>query len=204
MTSEFIARRTYKTNHSGPGRFILSHIGRQPVFAFTMILGAFSNALFAALVPYYIGRAFNAVHDNFDLHIVVTMVIAIIVSQLVRACLQLMRNFSAEIFAQRIERDVRDELYASLLGKSMTFHDFQPVGEIMARVTNDVREMNLMMNPGMNLLIGSGFFLLLPLFAGPLLIYPSLVITPAIFLTLYAIVQYRYIRKLDPASQEVR
>jgi ATP-binding cassette subfamily B protein len=29
----------------------------------------------------------------------------------------------------------------------MTFHDMQPVGEIMARVTNDVRELNLMMNP---------------------------------------------------------
>ena len=77
-----------------------------------------------------------------------------------------------ELVAQRIERDVRDELYASLLAKSMTFHDFQPVGEIMARVTNDVREMNLMMNPGVNLIIGSGMFLLLPLIAAPI-IHPA-------------------------------
>ena len=85
-----------------------------------------------------------------------------------------MRNFSAEIFAQRIERDVRDELYASLLGKSMSFHDMQPVGEIMARVTNDVREMNFMMNPGMNLIVGSGMFLIAPLIAAPRM-YPDLI-----------------------------
>lgn len=204
MTSEFVARRTYKTNHSGPARFVLSHIARQPVFAVTMILGALSNAVLAALVPYFVGEAFTAINENFNMQVVSNMALAIVTSQLVRAGLQLMRNFSAEIFAQRIERDVRDELYASLLGKSMTFHDFQPVGEIMARVTNDVRELNLMMNPGMNLLVGSGFFLLVPLFSGPLLIHPSLVLTPALFLILYGIVQYRYIRKLDPASQDVR
>ena len=99
------------------------------------------------------------------LDVVANVGFAIIGSQLLRAGLQLMRNFSAEIFAQRIERDVRDELYASLLGKSMTFHDSTPVGEVMARVTNDVREMNYMMNPGMNLIVGSGFFLITPLLA---------------------------------------
>ena len=114
-----------------------------------------------------------------------------VASQLLRGALQLMRNFSSEIFAQRIERDVRDELYASLLGKSMTFHDMQPVGEIMARVMNDVREMNLMMNPGLNLLIGSSFFLLMPPLVAPTL-YPALILAPGIFLILYLILQFRF------------
>jgi ATP-binding cassette, subfamily B, bacterial len=204
MTSEFIARQTYKTNHSSPLRFILSHIARQPYYAVSMTIGAFSNAALAAAVSYFIGKAFTAINNNGDLQTVWNMVLAIIASQLLRAMLQLTRNFSAEIFAQRIERDVRDELYASLLGKSMTFHDFQPVGEIMARVTNDVREMNLMMNPGVNMLVGSGMFLIVPLFAAPLTIHPALALTPALFLASYAFVQYRYIRKLNPASQEVR
>ncbi len=204
MTSEFVARRTYKTDHRSPVRFIFAHIRRQPIFAVLMGFGAFSNAALASVMPYYIGLAFTAIQENQDMQVVTTMVIAVIVSQTLRASLQLTRNFSAEIFAQRIERDVRDELYASLLGKSMTFHDFQPVGEIMARVTNDVREMNLMMNPGMNLLIGSSMFLILPVFAAPLIIHPSLILTPLIFVILYAIVQYRYIRALNPAAQEVR
>ncbi len=204
MTSEFVARQTYHTNHAGPIRFVLSHIRRHPIFGFLMVLGAFSNATFAAIVPYFIGLAFTAIGQNNDMGAVPGLVAAIIGSQVARAVLQVMRNFSAETFAQRIERDVRDELYASLLGKSMTFHDFQPVGEIMARVTNDVREMNLMMNPGMNLLIGSGWFLITPIIITPILIHPALTLTPILFLIAYLIVQINYMKRLNPAAQEVR
>ena len=108
-----------------------------------LLIGAFSNAALASAVPVFIGQAYDKLLDfqegivNADatLSFAVLMVGAIVGSQALRAVLQLMRNFSAEVFAQRIERDVRDELYASLLGKSMTFHDMQPVGDIMARVT---------------------------------------------------------------------
>lgn len=86
----------------------------------------------------------------------------IILSQALRAVLQLGRNFGSEM-GQRLERDTRDELYASLLGKSMTFHGRQTVGDIMARATNDVREVNLMFNPGLNLAIGSSMFLIMPI-----------------------------------------
>lgn len=203
MSSEFVAHIPYKTDHSSAYRFILSHILRHPLVGVLMVIGAFSNAALAAAVPYFIGRAFNIVLAGGDAATVTPMIIGVIMSQLLRGVLQLMRNFGAEIFSQRIERDVRDELYASLLGKSMTFHDMQPVGEIMARVTNDVREMNLMMNPGLNLVIGSGFFLLVPLLSAPT-IYPPLILVPAVFLTLYFISQYRFIRTLNPIAQEVR
>src|SRR5215475_13293803 len=156
MASEFIARRSFNSDHSSPVRFVLSHIRRHWFFGITMVIGAFSNAALATAVPYYIGIAFNDIVAGQGLEAVLPMALAIVASQLLSGGLQLMRNFSAELFAQRIERDVRDELYASLLSKSMSFHDTQPVGEIMARVTNDVREMNFMMNPGGNLLIGSG------------------------------------------------
>ena len=65
--------------------------------------------------------------------------LGIVGTQLLRALLQLGRNFSSEIIGQRLERDTREELYTSLLGKSMEFHDRQSVGDIMARATNDVR-----------------------------------------------------------------
>jgi len=203
MASEFVAHVPYKTDHSSPLRFILSHIRRHPLVAVGMVVGAFSNAALAAAVPYFIGVAFNGIINGSDMAIVGQMALAVIASQIVRGCLQLMRNFSSEIFAQRIERDVRDELYASLLGKSMAYHDFQPIGEIMARVTNDVREMNLMMNPGVNLLVGSGMFLLVPILAAPRL-YPPLIIVPLVFVILYVYLQYRYITSLHPIAEEVR
>lgn len=203
MAAEFTTGVVYRTDHSSPLRFIWSHIRRHPVYGVLMIIGAFSNAALAAVVPWLIGQAFNAVSAGDALDAVAAFALLIIVSQLLRGSLQLVRNFSAEVFAQRIERDVRDELYASLLGKSMAFHDLQPVGEIMARVTNDVRELNLMMNPGMNLLIGSGMFLIVPVIAAPLL-YPTLIIPPLVFLIAYVWAARRYVLTLNPVTERVR
>jgi ATP-binding cassette subfamily B protein len=205
MTAEFVARSSFTSDRRSPLRFILSHIRRHPLWGVLMVIGAFSNAALAAAVPYFVGLAFNALREDVTtaMGIVGTMAIGAILAQLLRAALQLMRNFSAETFAQRIERDVRDELYASLLGKSMTFHDSTPVGEIMARVTNDVRELNLMMNPGLNLIIGSGFFLITPIF-GALVLHPLLVIPPLLFNVLYCIVQYQYVRRLTVPGEAQR
>jgi ATP-binding cassette subfamily B protein len=105
--------------------------------------------------------------------------------------------------AQRIERDIRDELYLSLLGKSMTFHNLQPVGDTMARATNDVREVNFMFSPGLNLVVGSFFFLLVPLYAGPR-IHPDLLLVPAIFTVAYFIALAQYLRTLSPVTDAVR
>ncbi|HEC23840.1 MAG TPA: ABC transporter ATP-binding protein [Chloroflexi bacterium] len=203
MSSEFIARAFDKSDHSSPARFIWSHIRRHPVVGLLMVFGAFSNAALASVVPYLIGQAFNVIIAGGGMKRVASLTLAIVGSQLGRGVLQFMRNFSSETFAQRIERDVRDELYASLLGKSMTFHDFQPVGEIMARVTNDVRELNLMMNPGLNLILGSGMFILLPLVVSPT-IHPALILTPLLFLLAYVLIQYHYVSSLHRVAQEVR
>ena len=93
--------------------------------------------------------------------------------------------------------------YISLLGKSMTFHSLQPVGDTMARATNDVREVNLMFNPGINLVIGSFFFLVMPILAAPRY-HPSLLITPLLFAIAYFIALARYLKNLQPISDEVR
>src|SRR5262245_9071404 len=107
MASEFIARRTFRTDHSSPARFVVSHIRRHWFYGITMVIGAFSNAALAVAVPYYIGEAFNAIVAGQGLEAILPLSLAIIASQMLRAILQLMRNFSAEVFAQRIERDVR-------------------------------------------------------------------------------------------------
>jgi ATP-binding cassette subfamily B protein len=203
MSSEFTARTFEKSDYSSPIRFIWSHIRRHPWVALRMVVGAFSNAALASVVPFLTGAAVNIIVGGSDLHRVTWLAVILVISQVVRGGLQFMRNYSSETFAQRIERDVRDELYASLLAKSMTFHDFQPVGEIMARVTNDVREMNLMMNPGVNLIIGSGMFLLMPLVAAPA-IYPALILTPLIFVVAYVLIQVQYVTSLGDVAQNVR
>jgi ATP-binding cassette, subfamily B, bacterial len=105
--------------------------------------------------------------------------------------------------AQKMERDIRDELYISLLGKSMTFHNLQPVGDTMARATNDVREVNFMFSPGFSLVIGSLNFLIVPIVVAPSF-HPSLVLAPLLFLVAYGIALRHYLRSLQHVTDEVR
>jgi ATP-binding cassette subfamily B protein len=111
----------------------------------------------------------------------------------------LARNFSIEFLAQRVERDARDELYVSLLGKSQTFHGRQRVGDIMARTTNDVRQLNLMFSPGVMLIIDSLMALVVPIFLiGQIQL--RLLLVPAIFVVLLVITVRDYNRRLKPVS----
>lgn len=169
-----------------------------------MVIGAVGNAGLAAVVPVLTGDAFNAMLKPIpDTSVLIPLALIIGVSQIIRGALQLGRNFGAELLAQKLERSVRDELYLSLLGKSMTFHNLQPVGDTMARSTNDVREVNYMFSPGVNLVVGSLIFLMMPIFVAGRY-HPSLIITPIVFILLYFVFLVRYLKTLAPITDEVR
>jgi ATP-binding cassette subfamily B protein len=202
--SEFVLPQEHSYDRRGPLRWISSHALRHWWLLAGVMIGAFGNAALAAAVPILIGQAFNGILNTPpDLALLGRVALWILGTQIVRGGLQLARNFSAELTAQRVERDIRDELYVSLLGKSMTFHNLQPVGDTMARATNDVREINFMFSPGLNLVIGSGNFLIMPLLLAPSY-HPSLVLVPALFIIAYVLALWQYLSELRPISDDVR
>ncbi len=202
--SEFSFKAKYKTNRKGPGVWVLSHAIRQWPLILMAFIGAMGNAALASVVPIYIGKAFNEIiKSSPDLAVIGRYAIIIGLSQILRGLLQFSRNFGFEIIAQKMERMVRQELYVNLLGKSMTFHNLQSVGDLMARATNDVREVNYMFSPGFNLVVGSLNFLLIPLFIGPTY-HPALIITPLAFVVLYGFALWHYLTILSPITWRVR
>jgi len=204
LPAEFTLPNRYRTNRTGPIRWIVSHFMRYWYLGVLILIGAYGNAYLAAVVPVKIGEAFNAIMENpAGTDVLIGIVWTIVWTQLVRGILQFGRNFGAEWLGQLFERNIRDELYVSLLGKSMTFHNLQPVGDTMARATNDVREINFMFSPGLNLVIGSANFILLPIIIAPNY-HPSLVITPLIFLAVYFLLVWQYLAELRPVSNRVR
>jgi ATP-binding cassette subfamily B protein len=111
--------------------------------------------------------------------------------------------FGSEVLAQRLERDTRDELYLSLLAKSQTYHNQQRVGDIMARATNDVRQLNPMINPGVSLILDSTSALVIPIiFIG--FIDWRLLLAPLIFTAFYIIAVRNYTRRLTPVTADMR
>lgn len=202
--SEFSVKDVVPGDRRSPVAWVRSHALRHKWALATFFSGAFVNAALAAAIPWLVGTAFTILSaPQPDYTALFWAAAGIAASQAIRAVWQLGRNFSAETIGQRLERDARAELYTSLLGKSMTFHSLRPVGEIMARATNDVRELNLMFNPGVNLVVGSSNFLIMPLFLAPA-IHPQLLLVPLAFVLAFAWSIRRYMREMNPVTERVR
>ncbi|MEA3338265.1 MAG: ABC transporter ATP-binding protein [Chloroflexota bacterium] len=202
--SEFTIEQSWSSDRTTALRWVSSHVLRNFQFVLGVLIGAFGNAMLASAPAIYAGQAFDALlADSSNTQALLRAAALIAATQIIRGILQIGRNFSAEVIGQRLERDARDELYVSLAGKSMSFHDSHPTGDLMARATNDVREINLMFNPGLNLVVGSSSFLLVPLIVSPR-IDPLLLIAPVGYLILYIISIWRYLKELAPATTLVR
>ena len=202
--TEFTLEKTHPSDRSRPVRWIWSHARRHWAIMLMLFIGAVGNAALAAVVPVMTGQAFNdmlASPPRTQLLLPLALILG--GSQLIRGVLQFGRNFGAELLAQRMEREIRDELYLSLLGKSMTFHNIQPVGDTMARATNDVREINFMFSPGINIVVGSLTFLVMPFLFAPRYNL-SLLLTPALFTIAYVLALWRYLKNLNPVAEAVR
>lgn len=204
MNAEFTLPKRLRTDRRGPARWVFSHALHQWPLLLVAVSGAFANAALAAVFSILIGQALNAILAKPpDLSGLGRIALLIAGSQALRGVLQFGRNFGFELIAQRVERNVRDELYTSLLGKSMTFHNLQPVGDTMARATNDVREVNFLFSPGVNMVIGSIVFLIMPL-ALASRYHPSLILTPLVFIVVYFIALRHYLAELSPITDRVR
>lgn len=202
--SEINFEAQYKTNQKSPSLWVFSHAIRQWTWILLAVIGAIGNAALAGVVPVYTGRAFNEIlTPSPSLALIGRFAIIIGISQTLRGILQFSRNFGFEIIAQNIEKFVREELYINLLGKSMTFHNLQSVGDLMARATNDVREVNYMFSPGFNLVVGSLNFLFIPLILSPSY-HIALIATPAAFIILYFFALWHYLTILNPITGNVR
>jgi ATP-binding cassette, subfamily B, bacterial len=202
--AEFTLARAHRSDRRGPIRWLWTHAARYWYVMVMLVVGALGNAALAGVVPVLVGDAFNSMLESPpDTTVLVPLAFAIAISQVIRGVLQFGRNFGAELMAQKLERDIRDELYLSLLGKSMTFHNLQPVGDTMARATNDVREINFMFSPGVNLVVGSFLFIVMPFYFAPRF-HPALLLTPTIFTIAYFVALWRYLKSLAPITDEVR
>jgi len=201
---EFTVANQVLYNHSGPIRWISSHLLRYKGYILGFVIGiGLANAAFAA-VPNIVGLAFDEVlKPQPDAGRLLTIALGILALVLATGAVDLAGNFSVEVLGQRLERNARDELYVSLLGKSQTFHNRQRTGDIMARAANDVRQLNPMINPGVSLIFDTGMSIVMPLLFISL-IDPALLLAPLLFLLVFGVTLRRYTGQLNPIAAKMR
>ncbi|MBA2277204.1 MAG: ABC transporter ATP-binding protein, partial [Chloroflexia bacterium] len=195
-------RRAY--DRRGAVRWVLSHLLRHPRLMAVFLGGSILASVFNSLIPGYTGRAFDQVLGGSDPQsALVEIAIALTVIVVVRAALDVAARYAIEFVGKRFERDAREELFISLLGKSQTFHNRQRVGDLMARATNDVRQLNYMISPGLDLVVDSMTALFVPFIFIAILDW-RLLLVPCLFLVGFFIALRDYLRRLTPVSEEMR
>ncbi len=201
---EFTLANEYHYNRSGPVRWIISHLIRYLFFPLVVIVAAILNNMAYSYIQIFIGRAFDLITTpGWSTAALLALALGVLGATVGQGVLGLARSYSAEFLAQRTERDARDELYVSLLGKSQTFHGRQRIGDIMARATNDVRMLNFMFNPGLSLIVDALMGVIVPIVMIGWLNF-GLLLVPSIFLILLVITVTDYNRRLKPVSEAQR
>jgi ATP-binding cassette subfamily B protein len=201
---EFRLENEKQFDRRGPVRWITSQLAHYWYLPLMAVMAAVINNFAASYIQVLIGRGFDLLNTpDWPARSLALLALAVFGSAVLQGTFGLARNSAFEFMAQRIERDSRDTLYASLLGKSQTFHNRQRIGDIMARATNDVRMLNIMFSPGLMLITDSLVGVVAPIVLISQ-IDTRLLLTPVVFLVLFIITIRGYARRLSPVSEGMR
>jgi ATP-binding cassette, subfamily B, bacterial len=201
--SEFTVANTYPYNRASAVRWILSHIWQYRLLLITTVscyLVAWFAFSFSRLM---IGNAVEEIINPTAGNGLLIIALIILGALCLDSVVALTGNLSIETIGQRFVRDARQELYISLLGKSQTFHNRQRVGDIMARATDDTRQLDMMISPGVLFIFEMVMGLTVPMiYIATLRV--DLLLVPLIFVGVYIVTVRRYARRLNPVVQAQR
>ncbi|MDD9957183.1 MAG: ABC transporter ATP-binding protein [Anaerolineaceae bacterium] len=196
-TGEFSVADAYRYNHAGVRRWIFSHILRYRLLFLRSVLLFLIGWSAMAWVRVLIGDAAREISNPSGQDGLMLAALAVLVVSLIDSLAHLGGSLSIETMAQKLAHDSREELYVSLLGKSQTFHDRQRVGDVMARATDDVNQLDYMVHPGIFFIIEIVLGLVLPV-VYIAFINPQLILVPVLFILVYIVTVRSYFRRLSP------
>ena len=201
--SEFRIANQRRYQHQSAFRWLVSHCGFQRWILLVSVSFHFFSVGAHSLSYVYIGDAaaeiLTPTRADGMLHYGALVLAVLFIGGLSGLVAEIM----LETVAQRLGRDAREELYVSLLAKSQTYHDRQRVGDIMARATEDINQLIMMVNPGFLFVVEIGLGLILPIVTIAT-ISAQLILVPVVFLGIYYLTGRWYLNQLLPVSQEQR
>ncbi|MFN2205918.1 MAG: ABC transporter ATP-binding protein, partial [Candidatus Promineifilaceae bacterium] len=112
---EFRLENEYSYNYEGPVRWIVSHVMRYPLIPLAILTGAILNNVAYSMIQVLIGRAFDLItQPEWPVNALLLLAVGVFVAATSQGLFGLVRNWSTEYMAQRVERDARNELYIDL------------------------------------------------------------------------------------------
>ena len=200
---EFTVDNEYQYDLRSPLRWLLSHIRRYLGLLIIFVLTTAGMGATQSLSAVLVGQAFDTVNEGQGAAALTLAALLAAASYIGFGLFDIVNSLAIRVLAQRVERDARDELYLSLLSKSQTFHGQQRIGDLMARATNDVQQVNQFVFPALGLTTESVFMLVIPLFTITTLDL-KLLLVPLIFLTALVVALRYHNQHLRPVAGRLR
>jgi ATP-binding cassette subfamily B protein len=194
-----------KARKKGATRWILAHVfhGSNKLFITIIIFMIILSANLSSIIYIIIGETISALLGGFTA-LLGNYILVLFILGITSPLMRIVSRMLIEILAQRLERDARKEFFTNLLGKSQSFHEEMKIGELMARVTDDVRMLNFLISPALSLIVESFTFLFIPVIY-IILYYPlQLIIEPIFFSISFLILLRSYSRKIGPITGRLR
>ncbi|MCU0498362.1 MAG: ABC transporter ATP-binding protein/permease [Anaerolineae bacterium] len=201
--SEFTVQNAYVYNTSSPFRWIFSHVWRYKILLIGAVLMYLTAWFSFSYTKFLFGAAAEEIVNPTGPDGLVLIALAILFFSVMDGLSALGGSLSLETIAQRLSRDGRQELYENLLAKSQTFHDQQRVGDIMARSTDDINNMNMMINPGVLFIAEMVMGLTVPVLMIAAIRW-ELLLVPIVFIVTYIITVRPYSARLQPVVNNQR
>jgi ATP-binding cassette subfamily B protein len=203
VLQEFSVPDAPSFDRRSPARWVLDHIRRYPALPFIFIVTVIGMAAAQSLAAVFIGRAFDVIAGGAGAATLGAAALSVLGAWVAYGLCDVGNSWSLRFLAQRVERDAREELYLSLLGKSQSFHGRRQVGELMARATNDVQQLNLMIAPHAGLILEAIVTLLVPLITIAL-IRAELLLIPVLYVLGFLFSLRSYGAQLRPLADAMR
>lgn len=200
---EFTIANAFEYDYRSPLRWLTAHVLRYPWLLIVFIVTTAGMGGAQSLSAVLVGQAFDTVNNGEGANALTWAALLVAGSYVAFGLFDIVNSLAIRVLAQRVERDARDELYLNLLSKSQTFHGRQRVGDLMARVTNDVQQVNQFVFPALGLTTESIFTLLIPLITIATL-DAKLLLIPLLFLTALTIALHFHNELLRPVAGRLR
>ncbi len=200
---EFAVADEYPYDRRSPLRWLSAHILRYPALLITFLLTTIGMAVSQSMSAVTVGQAFDTVIRGAGLPALTTAALLVVAAYVGYGLFDIVNSMAIRVLAQRVERDTRDELYLSLLSKSQTFHGRQRVGDLMARVTNDVQQINQFVSPALGMTTESVLSLVIPLITIATLDL-NLLLVPLVFLLCLTLALRQHNNNLRPVAGQLR
>jgi len=194
-----------KSRKKGSTRWILAHVfhGSNKLFVLVVVFIIILSANLSSITYIIIGETISALLSGMTA-LLGNYILTLFLLGISGPVMRIVSRMLIEVLAQRLERDARREFFANLLGKSQSFHDRQKIGELMARVTDDVRMLNFLISPALSLIIESFTFLFIPIIYIVMYFPLQLIVEPIFFSISFIILLRSYSRKIGPVTARLR